>query len=148
MKTGDFQMPFFGENYFAAATSLTGLRRAGHSIWLLTGVVANRTMGERKALRANAPLFLAIVVIGLMTGPSLMYGWMMSAALNEPSTTYAVLSAVMWPAVPFYITLNSAMELLLISLLLFLWSGEDRSCCFCSRVEFTSLLPSRAPLKH
>src|ERR1700719_801048 len=34
MKTGDFQMPFFGENYFAAATSLTGLRRAGHSIWL------------------------------------------------------------------------------------------------------------------
>ena len=33
MKTGDFQMPFFGENYFAAATSLTGLRRAGHSIW-------------------------------------------------------------------------------------------------------------------
>ena len=27
-------------------------------------------------------------------------------------------------------------------------SGEERSCCFCSRVEFTPLLPSRASLKH
>ena len=40
MKTGDFQMPFFGENYFAAATSLTGLRRAGHSIWLRASTTA------------------------------------------------------------------------------------------------------------
>src|SRR3984893_9353670 len=46
MKTGDFQMPFFGENYFAAATSLTALRRAGHSIWLLTGVVATWQTGR------------------------------------------------------------------------------------------------------
>ena len=27
-------------------------------------------------------------------------------------------------------------------------SGKERSCCFCSRVEFTPLLPSRASLKH
>ena len=31
-----------------------------------------------------------------------MYGWMMAAALNEPSTTGAALSSLMWPAVPFY----------------------------------------------
>jgi hypothetical protein len=37
--------------------------------------------------------------------------------------TYAVLSALMWPAVPFYITLNSPMELALVSLLVF-WNWE------------------------
>src|SRR5262245_29977123 len=56
-----------------------------------------------------------------MTG--LMYGWMMAAALNEPSTTGAALSARMWPAVPFYIVLNSAMELLLVALLVF-WNWD------------------------
>ena len=62
-----------------------------------------------------------------MTGAGLMYGWMMAAALNEPSTTYAVLSALMWPAVPFYITFNSAMELLLVALLVFWnWDTDTR----------------------
>jgi hypothetical protein len=85
---------------------------------------------KRVALRDDAPALALrgiamahIIVVGLMTGPSLMYGWMMTAALNEPSTTYAVLSALMWPAVPFYITLNSAMELALVSLLVF-WNWE------------------------
>ena len=56
-----------------------------------------------------------------------MYGWIMAAALNEPSTTGAVLSALMWPAVPFYIVLNSAMELLLLALLVFWnWDTDQR----------------------
>jgi hypothetical protein len=39
MKTGDFQMPFFGK-IISSATSLTGLRRAGHSIWLRASTTA------------------------------------------------------------------------------------------------------------
>jgi hypothetical protein len=77
----------------------------------------------RSSVRANTPLFLAIIAIGLMTGAGLMYGWMMAAALNEPSTTGAALSALMWPAVPFYIVVNSAMELLLLASLVF-WNWD------------------------
>ena len=47
----------------------------------------------------------------------------MKAALGEPSTTYAVLSALMQPAVPFYIVLNTSMELLLVPLLVF-WNWD------------------------
>ena len=54
-----------------------------------------------------------------MTGAGLMYACMMVAALNEPSTTCATVSALMWPAVPFYITLNSIMELLIVGFLVF-----------------------------
>ena len=57
----------------------------------------------------------------------MMYASMMAAALSEPSMTYAVLSALMWPAVPFYITLNSAMELVLVALLVFWnWDTDGR----------------------
>jgi hypothetical protein len=97
-------------------------------VWaMLIGVIANRLMRRRAwiALLANAPVALAIIAIGLMTGAGLMYGWMMAAALSEPSTTYAVLSALMWPAVPFFITLNSTMEILLVGLLVFCnWDSD------------------------
>lgn len=52
-----------------------------------------------------------------------MYLSMMSEALNEPSTTQAVLSALMQPAVPFFIILNTLMELLVISLIVF-WNWD------------------------
>jgi hypothetical protein len=99
-------------------------------VWaMLIGLIANRLMRRRAwiALLANAPVALAIIAIGLMTGAGLMYGWMMAAALSEPSTTYAVLSALMWPAVPFFITLNSTMEILLVGLLVFCnWDSDSR----------------------
>ena len=47
----------------------------------------------------------------------------MEAALGEPSTTYAVLSALMQPAVPYFIVLNTSMELLLVPLLVF-WNWD------------------------
>jgi hypothetical protein len=75
-----------------------------------------RSRDWQSSVRANAPLVLAI---GLMTGAGFMYVWMMTAALNQPSTTGAALSALMWPAVPFYIVLNSAIELMLVCLLVF-----------------------------
>ena len=60
---------------------LWGRWRARSGGWaLLTGVIANRLMRQRTVLRADALQFLAIIVIGPMTGPSLMYGWMMTAA--------------------------------------------------------------------
>jgi hypothetical protein len=52
---------------------------------------------------------------------------MMQEALREPTTTYAVLSALMQPAVPFYIVLNSSLELLLVPLMVFAnWHADPR----------------------
>ena len=91
-------------------------------LWaLVLGFLASRLV-RRDAWRArlaNAPLFLGIIALGLMIGGGFMYASMMDAALNESSTTYAVLSALMQPAVPFYIALNSAMEMLLVGLIVF-----------------------------
>ncbi len=94
----------------------------------LTGFAAAAVMRRwPSSVRANIPLFLAIIAVGLMTGAGLMYAWMMTAALDEPSTTSATLSALMWPAVPFYIVLNSAMELLLLAPLVFWnWDTDGR----------------------
>ncbi len=91
-------------------------------LWsLVVGFLASRLI-RRDAWRArlaNAPLFLGIIALGLMIGGGFMYASMMDAALSESSTTYAVLSALMQPAVPFYIALNSAMEMLLVALIVF-----------------------------
>ena len=95
-------------------------------LWaLVLGFVAGR-LARREAWRAplaNAPLLLGIVATGLMIGGGVMYGAMMEAALGEPSTTYAVLSALMQPAVPYFIILNTTMELLLVPLLVF-WNWD------------------------
>jgi hypothetical protein len=88
---------------------------------LLLGFAARRVArdpGGRTRL-ANAPLFMGIIAVGLMIGGGSMYAAMMTEALREPSTTYAVLSALMQPAVPFFIVLNSALELLLVPLIIF-----------------------------
>jgi len=95
-------------------------------LWALAlGFVAS-WLERREAWRAhlaNAPLLLGIVATGLMIGGGVMYGSMMREALGEPSLTYAVLSALMQPAVPFYIVLNTTMELLLVPLLVF-WNWD------------------------
>jgi hypothetical protein len=99
-------------------------------VWaLLIGIIANRLI-RRATLEpflADVPIAIGIVAVGLMTGAGFMYGWMMTAALDEPSTTYAVLSALMRPAVPFYIALNSTMELVIIAPLVFWnWRTDPR----------------------
>jgi hypothetical protein len=120
---------FYGRMFLGSPGSGTVVGAVAGLLWaLLTGCGAAWLMRHwRSSMRANTPLFLAVLAIGLMTGAGLMYGWMMAAALNEPSTTGAALSALMWPAVPFYIVLNSAMELLLVTLLVFWnWDSDRR----------------------
>jgi hypothetical protein len=114
-------LAFYGRHFAGSGISGTLSGALVGVLWaLLTGAIANWLMRRlRSDTCANVALFLALIAIGLMTGGGLMYGWMMAAALDEPSTTYAVLSALMWPAVPFYITLNSTMELLLLPALVF-----------------------------
>src|SRR5690606_9101597 len=68
---------------------------------------------------ANASVFVSIMAVGPMAGAGYMYIAMMLAAVAEPSMTYAGLSALMQPAVPFYIVLNSLLELLVMLLVVF-----------------------------
>lgn len=83
--------------------------------------------GSWKPYLANAPVFLAIIAMGLLIGGGLMYGFLMNAALSEPSTTYATLSALMQPTVPYYIVVNTLMEALIIPLVVFLnWHIPNR----------------------
>ena len=96
------------------------------ALWALClGLIAQRT-APRKAWHtrlANAPLLLGIIATGLMIGGGFMYGAMMTTALADPSLTSSVLSALMQPAVPFFIVLNSALELVVITLIV-CWNWE------------------------
>jgi hypothetical protein len=85
---------------------------------LIAGKLSQRD--SWKSYLANAPVFLAIIATGLLIGGGLMYGFLMNAALREPSTTYATLSALMQPTVPYYIVVNTLMEALIIPLVVFL----------------------------
>jgi MFS family permease len=96
------------------------------ALWAVgLGLVAQRLARreERRVWLANTSIFLSIVAIGLTIGGGYRYASMMNGALNDPSLTYSVLSALMQPAVPFYIILNTSMELFLVSLLVF-WNWE------------------------
>jgi hypothetical protein len=92
------------------------------TLWsLLLGVIARRLAGREGWGRplANTPLLLAIVATGLLIGGGLMYGFLMRAALSEPSTTPATMSALMQPTIPYFIVVNTLMETLIIPLALF-----------------------------
>jgi hypothetical protein len=99
-------------------------------VWsMLLGFIAGK-LGRRDSWQpylANAPVFLAIIATGLLIGGGLMYGFLMNAALGETSTTYATLSALMQPTVPYYIVVNTLMEALIIPLVVFLnWHIPNR----------------------
>jgi hypothetical protein len=100
------------------------------ALWALAlGFVAKRLMQRQAWSRwlPNAPLFLAIIAIGFMAGGGVMYIFMMLSVLEVPATTYAILSALMQPAVPFFILINTALELLVMLLIVFLnWDAGRR----------------------
>lgn len=73
---------------------------------------------------ANGSIFLCILANGVMLGGGLMYVLMMRAAVDAP---LAVLSAMMQPAIPFFIVLNTPLELLLVPGAMFAnWHSERR----------------------
>jgi hypothetical protein len=99
-------------------------------LWaLLLGFIAKRLMRRETwmGVLRNVPLFSGIIATGLLMGGGFIYIFMMNAALEEPSITYAVLSALMKPAVPYYIVLNSLMELFIIPFVVFLnWNTNPK----------------------
>ncbi len=100
---------------------VVGLAGAGLVWAFLVGLAAQPLMRRatwHKRL-ANASVFVSIMAVGPMAGAGYMYIAMMLAAVDELSMTYAGLSALMQPAVPFYIVLNSLLELLVMLLVVF-----------------------------
>lgn len=98
-------------------------------LWaLFLGFLAGRLMRREvwHQRLANASLFVSIIAIGLMIGGGAMYIFMMSEVLDEPSTTYAVLSALMQPSVPFYIIINTTLELFIMLFVVFFNWNVDR----------------------
>lgn len=99
----------------------------------LMGVIANR-LARRAAWQvrlANAPLLISIIAAGLLAGGGLMYIFMMRAVIAEPSTTYAALSALMQPAVPYYIVINTLLELFVMLFIIFFnWNAGPRRRLF------------------
>jgi hypothetical protein len=103
-------------------------------LWaVFLGFITNRLM-LREAWReklANASLFISIIAIGLMVGAGAMYIFMMSAVLDEPSMTYAALSALMQPSVPFYIIINTTLELFIMLFVVFFnWNVDPKRRVF------------------
>jgi large-conductance mechanosensitive channel len=103
-------------------------------LWaMFLGFIAKRLMRQeaQREWFANTPVFPSIMALGLMSGAGIMYMLMMNAALSVPSTTYAILSALMKPAVSYYIVINSLMELLIVPFAVFLnWDATPKRRMF------------------
>jgi hypothetical protein len=112
---------FYGTFLPFGVLGMLGMALGGLLWALVLGFIAGRLARRESWLArlANASLFVGIIAVGLTIGGGFMYASMMDAALGEPSTTNAVLSALMQPAVPYFIILNTTMELLLVPLLVF-----------------------------
>jgi hypothetical protein len=113
-------MPFGVWGYFGGAV-------AG-ALWAFTAgfIAAQLVNAGIGTVAGDVTLFCCIVVMGIATGGALMYMFVFRSVLREPSATYAVLSAMMRPTVPFFIALNSAMELVFVPLIIFLsWPDAD-----------------------
>jgi hypothetical protein len=76
---------------------------------------------------ANTLLFCAVIATGLLVASGIMYALLMNAALSTPSLTAETLSAMMQPTVPYFIIVNTLMELLIVPLVvLFNWHVRKR----------------------
>lgn len=90
------------------------------------GVVVERLIRRPRWKRrlANGFVFLVIVASGLMLGGGVMYGLLMRAAAAAPA---AMLSAMMQPTIPFFIILNTPLELLAVPGAVFAtWQNDTR----------------------
>jgi hypothetical protein len=88
-------------------------------VWAISlGGVVERLMRHDhwKQWLANGSVFVVIVASGLMLGGGVMYGLLMRAAASGP---VEVLSAMMQPTIPFFIILNTPLELAAVPCALF-----------------------------
>src|SRR5262249_43104010 len=107
---------FYGRVMPFGALGYVGGALAGF-VWLVVaggGGFWVRYGANIRALSADAVLFACIIVAGSLVGGGVLYLLLFWSVLREPSTTYAALSALMRPTVPFFIALNSAMEVLFV----------------------------------
>jgi hypothetical protein len=120
---------FYGRVMPFGALGYVGGALAGFVWSLLAGAVSSWLSQDATiaALSADAVLFACVIVAGSLVGGGVLYLLLFWSVLREPSTTYAALSALMRPTVPFFIALNSAMEILFVPLVVFLnWNTEAR----------------------
>jgi hypothetical protein len=111
------------------ALGIVGGALVGFGWSMLLGLVLGKLQRyERwRSHLANAPVLVAIVATGLLVGGGYMYGFVMSAALSEPSTTKATLSALMQPSVPYFIAINTLLEAFIVPLVIYLnWQIPKR----------------------
>lgn len=73
--------------------------------------------GASKRL-ADATLLIALAGLVAVASAGTLYMLVFGAVLGEESTTYALLSAMMGPTVPFFIVLNGFLEMLVVPLVL------------------------------
>lgn len=124
---------FYGTFLPFGLLGIVGFALVGLLWALFLGFIANRLM-HREAWHkwlANSPVFLSIIAIGFMAGGGAMYIFMILAAIEEPSTTPALLSALMQPAVPFFIVINTLLELFVMLFVVFFnWNVDHRRRSF------------------
>jgi hypothetical protein len=93
---------------------------------VVLGIAVERVLRTRHGQHrlANGSVFLAIVASGVIFGGGLMYGLLMRAAAVAPAE---VLSAMMQPTIPFFIILNTPLELLIVPGAVFTtWQNDTR----------------------
>ena len=120
---------FYGTFLPFGLLGILGFAAAGLLWALFLGFIANRLMRREAwhAWLANTPVFVSIIAIGFMAGGGSMYIFMMYAVVDEPSTTYAILSALMQPSVPFFIIINTLLELFVMLLVIFFnWNVDPK----------------------
>ena len=124
---------FFGTFLPFGLLGIAGFAVVGLLWALFLGFIANRLM-RREIWRdrlANATILVSIIAIGLLAGGGFMYTFMMFAAVEEPSTTYAILSALMQPAVPYYVVINSLLEMFIMLFVVFFnWNVDGKRRIF------------------
>jgi len=89
---------------------------------------------------AGAAIAVAVTCTGLLLGGGFLYGKVARAVVAEPSTTYAVVSAMMRPTVPYFIVVNTVMETLAVPLAVYLtWHGPRRRVVTTAAVAYFAM---------
>lgn len=82
--------------------------------------------GQGCAKAADASLLVAMVGFSAVAAAGMLYMLVFGAVLAQETATYAVLSAMMGPTVPYFIVLNGVLEMLVVPLALALNLGAGR----------------------